>query len=183
MEKKNDLVLSLEFGRVEGGANIGLPSFFIDFTGKGGEMTDMADVLYELQHHGGSFSKTAFFRGVFSEENEDEIQVLIASLKNYGWTILASTDPFTYRPWFTRAVRVGGTLLPGLDWLRVEMINDLNWTPFWCNEFVYFNDSPEGEPVLPNDPNNLIRYYVEGEDEEKVWEFLKKAQRKWRFFK
>jgi hypothetical protein len=181
--KENDLILSLTFGKIDGGANIGLPSFFIDFTGKSGGTTDMADVLYELQQHEGSFCKTATLMGDFNKENDDDIQILIASLKNYGWTILAITHPLIYRPWFTRPVRVGGALLPGVDWLRVEMVGEISWTPFWCNEFVYFPQREiEGEPLLPNDPTNSIRYYIEGE-EKMVWEFMKKAEKKWRFLK
>lgn len=180
--EKNNLILSLEFGKILGGANSGLPAFTLYFTGLPGGPGDMANALFELQQHEGAFCKTVLLTGEFTEENDDDVQVLIASLKNYGWSILVDTDPLTYRPWFTRPVRVGGVLLPGVDWLTVKMEKDSRWAPFWCNEFIYFIESEKAEPILPNDPNNAIRYYIDGE-EKIVWDFLKRSEKKWRFLK
>lgn len=180
MTEISKLVENLVFGRVEGGAQHGLPSFFVTFTGNRGDRNDVAGLLYLLQHEEGSSFKTVYFDGNFTEENDEDIQVLIASLKNYGWWILASTRPGTYRPWFTTPVRVGGALLTGIDWLSIRLSNEDPWTPFWVNEIVLDYFPEESDPLLPDDPNNLIRYYISG-DEDAVLEFMKKSDKKWRW--
>lgn len=173
--------VNITFRPITTGVHQGTPAYHIIPTGERAKDEDIAAALYKLRRDKKGWGNVIFLfgpeEGAFNTDNDNDFLTLLASLKNYGYYIIVAIRGKRHHPWLTAPVRVGGQMVPALDWLSVE-IDDQPWPVFYCNEIHYTVRDPEKVPILPLDRKNQILLYAHG-DEEKVRAFVKKQKERW----